>query len=86
MKVLQSVNDLVTRDLDKAKELGLIGGLIYEDQYEDALKRAVGASKNDLSASSKLNTISSSSYFKTIKSTTKRSSPFQKTKTKQTLG
>ena len=63
------VNDLVTRDLDKAKELGLIGGLIYEDQYEDALKRAVGASKNDLSASSKLNTISSSSYFKTIKST-----------------
>ena len=62
------VNDLVTRDLDKAKELGLIGGLIYEDQYEDALKRAVGASKNDLSASSKLNTISSSSYFKTIKS------------------
>jgi protease-4 len=63
------VNDLVTRDLEKAKELGLIGGLIYEDQYEDALKRAVGASKNDLSASSKLNTISSSSYFKTIKST-----------------
>ena len=62
------VNDLVTRDLEKAKELGLIGGLIYEDQYEDALKRAVGASKNDLSASSKLNTISSSSYFKTIKS------------------
>lgn len=63
------VNELVTRDLEKAKELGLIGGLIYEDQYEDALKRAVGASKNDLSASSKLNTISSSSYFKTIKST-----------------
>jgi len=63
------VNDLVTRDLEKAKELGLVGGLIYEDQYEDALKRAVGASKNDLSASSKLNTISSSSYFKTIKST-----------------
>lgn len=63
------VNDLATRDLEKAKELGLIGGLIYEDQYEDALKRAVGASKNDLSASSKLNTISSSSYFKTIKST-----------------
>ena len=63
------VNDLVTRDLEKAKELGLIGGLIYEDQYEDALKRAVGASKNDLSASSKLNIISSSSYFKTIKST-----------------
>ncbi len=63
------VNDLVTRDLEKAKELGLIGGLIYEDQYEDALKRAVGASKNDLSASSKLNTISFSSYFKTIKST-----------------
>lgn len=62
------VNDLVTRDLEKAKELGLIGGLIYEDQYEDALKRAIGASKNDLSASSKLNTISSSSYFKTIKS------------------
>ncbi len=49
------VNDLVTRDLEKAKELGLIGGLIYEDQYEDTLKRAVGASKNDLSASSKLN-------------------------------
>ena len=63
------VNDLVTRDLEKAKELGLIGGMIYEDQYEDTLKRAVGASKNDLSASSKLNTISSSSYFKTIKST-----------------
>ena len=63
------VNDLATRDLEKAKELGLIGGLIYEDQYEDALKRAVGASKNDLSASSKLNTISFSSYFKTIKST-----------------
>jgi protease-4 len=63
------VNDLVTRDLEKAKELGLIGGLIYEDQYEDTLKRAVGASKNDLSASSKLNTISSSSYFKTVKST-----------------
>ena len=63
------VNDLATRDLEKAKELGLIGGLIYEDQYEDALKRAVGASKNDLSASSKLNIISSSSYFKTIKST-----------------
>lgn len=63
------VNNLVTRDLEKAMELGLIGGLIYEDQYEDALKRAVGASKNDLSASSKLNTISSSSYFKTIKST-----------------
>ncbi|MEL0240248.1 MAG: signal peptide peptidase SppA [Flavobacteriaceae bacterium] len=63
------VNDLATRDLEKAKELGLIGGLIYEDQYEDALKRAVGASKNDLSESSKLNTISSSSYFKTIKST-----------------
>lgn len=63
------VNDLATRDLEKAKELGLIGGMIYEDQYEDALKRAVGASKNDLSASSKLNTISSSSYFKTIKST-----------------
>ena len=62
------VNDLVTSDLEKAKELGLIGGLIYEDQYEDALKRAIGASKNDLSASSKLNTISSSSYFKTIKS------------------
>ena len=62
------VNDLATRDLEKARELGLIGGLIYEDQYEDALKRAVGASKNDLSASSKLNTISSSSYFKTIKS------------------
>ncbi len=63
------VNDLATRDLEEAKELGLIGGLIYEDQYEDALKRAVGASKNDLSASSKLNIISSSSYFKTIKST-----------------
>ena len=63
------VNDLITRDLEKAKELGLIGDLIYEDQYEDSLKRAVGASKNDLSASSKLNTISSSSYFKTIKST-----------------
>jgi protease-4 len=63
------VNDLVTRDLEKAKELGLIGGMIYEDQYEDTLKRAVGASKNDLSASSKLNTILSSSYFKTIKST-----------------
>ncbi len=63
------VNDLVTRDLEKAKELDLIGGLIYEDQYEDTLKRAVGASKNDLSASSKLNEISSSSYFKTIKST-----------------
>ncbi|MEK9583719.1 MAG: signal peptide peptidase SppA [Flavobacteriaceae bacterium] len=63
------VNDLVTRDLEKAKELGLIGGMIYEDQYEDTLKRAVGASKNDLSASSKLNEISSSSYFKTIKST-----------------
>jgi len=63
------VNDLITRDLEKAKELGLIGDLIYEDQYEDTLKRAVGASKNDLSASSKLNTISSSSYFKTIKST-----------------
>ncbi len=63
------VNDLVTRDLEKAKELGLIGGLIYEDQYEDTLKRAVGASKNDLSASSKLNEISSSSYFKTVKST-----------------
>ena len=63
------VNDLVTRDLEKAKELGLIGGLIYEDQYEDTLKRAVGASKNNLSASSKLNTISSSSYFKTVKST-----------------
>ena len=63
------VNDLATRDLEKAKELGLIGGLIYEDQYEDALKRAVGASKNDLNESSKLNTISSSSYFKTIKST-----------------
>jgi protease-4 len=63
------VNDLVTRDLEKAKELGLIGGLIYEDQYEDTLKRAVGVSKNDLSASSKLNTISSSSYFKTVKST-----------------
>ena len=63
------VNDLVTRDLEKAKELGLIGGLIYEDQYEDTLKRAVGASKNDLSASSKLNIISSSSYFKTVKST-----------------
>ena len=63
------VNDLVTRDLEMAKKLGLIGGLIYEDQYEDTLKRAVGASKNDLSASSKLNTISSSSYFKTIKST-----------------
>jgi len=63
------VNDLVTRDLEKAKELGLIGGMIYEDQYEDTLKRSVGASKNDLSASSKLNTISSSSYFKTIKST-----------------
>ena len=63
------VNDLVTRDLEKAKELGLIGDLIYEDQYEDTLKRAVGASKNDLSASSKLNTILSSSYFKTIKST-----------------
>jgi len=63
------VNDLVTRDLEKAKELGLIGGMIYEDQYEDTLKRAVGASKNDLSASSKLNRISSSSYFKTIKST-----------------
>lgn len=62
------VNDLVTRDLEKAKELGLIADLIYEDQYVDALKRAVGASKNDLSASSKLNTISSSSYFKTIKS------------------
>jgi protease-4 len=62
------VNDLVTRDLEKAKELGLIGGLIYEDQYEDTLKRAVGASKNDLNASSKLNTISSSSYFKTVKS------------------
>ena len=62
------VNDLATRDLEKAKELGLIGGLIYEDQYQDALKRAVGASKNDLSESSKLNTISSSSYFKTIKS------------------
>ena len=63
------VNDLVTRDLEKAKELGLIGGMIYEDQYEDTLKHAVGASKNDLSASSKLNEISSSSYFKTIKST-----------------
>ena len=63
------VNDLITRDLEKAKELGLIGDLIYEDQYEDSLKRAVGASKNDLSASSKLKTISSSSYFKTIKST-----------------
>ena len=63
------VNDLITHDLEKAKELGLIGDLIYEDQYEDSLKRAVGASKNDLSASSKLNTISSSSYFKTIKST-----------------
>jgi protease-4 len=63
------VNDLVTRDLEKAKELRLIGGMIYEDQYEDTLKRAVGASKNDLSASSKLNEISSSSYFKTIKST-----------------
>jgi protease-4 len=62
------VNDLVTSDLEKAKELGLIGGLIYEDQYEDALKRAVGSSNNDLSASSKLNTISSSSYFKTVKS------------------
>jgi len=62
------VNDLVTRDLEKAKELGLIGGLIYEDQYERALKRAVGSSNNDLSASSKLNTISSSSYFKTVKS------------------
>ena len=62
------VNDLITRDLEKAKELGLIGGLIYEDQYEDTLKRAVGASKNDLNASSKLNTISSSSYFKTVKS------------------
>jgi protease-4 len=62
------VNDLVTRDLEKAKELGLIGGLIYEDQYESVLKRAVGSSNNDLSASSKLNTISSSSYFKTVKS------------------
>jgi protease-4 len=62
------VNDLVTSDLEKAKELGLIGGLIYEDQYDDALKRAVGSSNNDLSASSKLNTISSSSYFKTVKS------------------
>ena len=62
------VNDLITRDLEKAKELGLIGGLIYEDQYEAALKRAVGSSNNDLSASSKLNTISSSSYFKTVKS------------------
>ena len=62
------VNDLATRDLEKAKELGLIGGLIYEDQYESVLKRAVGSSNNDLSASSKLNTISSSSYFKTVKS------------------
>ncbi len=62
------VNDLVTNNLEKATSLGVIGGLVYEDQYEESLKRAVGASKNDLKASSKLNKISTNSYHKTIES------------------
>ena len=53
----QWVAEVVVRNLERCVELGVIEGTLYEDQYESALKRAVGASNNPLSEASKLKKI-----------------------------
>lgn len=64
----QWVAEVVVRNLERSVELGIIEGTLYEDQYEAALKRAVGASNNPLSEASKLKKISATTYHKAIPS------------------
>ena len=56
------VNSAEARDPERALALGIVDQIAYKDTYEEALKRAVNADSNPVSAASTLNTMSVSSY------------------------
>lgn len=56
------VHSAEARDPERALALGIIDRIAYRDSYEEALKLAVNADSNPVSASSALNTMNISSY------------------------
>ncbi len=56
------VHSAEAREPERALALGIVDRITYKDSYEEALKRAVNADSNPVSAGSALNTISVSNY------------------------
>lgn len=62
----QVVSTALSRDPEKALDHKIIDRIGYKDQYEEALKRALKADANPVSAASKLNQLSVSAYARTL--------------------
>lgn len=60
------VSTALSRDPQRALSAGVIDRIAYRDDYEAALKRAVQADPNPVSASSRLNEISVTAYARTL--------------------
>ena len=60
------VSTAISRDPEKALAEGIIDGISYKDEYEEALKQAIKTDLNPVSAESKLNRINVSAYSRTL--------------------
>jgi membrane-bound ClpP family serine protease len=59
------VSTAISRDPEKALAEGIIDGISYKDEYDEALKQAIKTDLNPVSAESKLNQINVSAYSRT---------------------
>lgn len=60
------VSTAIARDPEKALQQGVVDGILYKDDYEESLKRALKTDANPVSAASKLNELSVASYSRTL--------------------
>lgn len=60
------VSTAIARDPEKALQQGVVDGILYKDDYEESLKRALKTDANPVSAASELNELSVASYSRTL--------------------
>lgn len=67
VRLNEIADDLLARSADKAKELGLIDGLVYEDQYYRSLSNRLSGIDNELAANDKPEMTSLNKYLRFTK-------------------
>tara|TARA_B100001093_G_scaffold224987_1_gene215639 strand:- start:21761 stop:23539 length:1779 start_codon:yes stop_codon:yes gene_type:complete len=67
VRLNEIADDLLARSADKAKEVGLIDGLVYEDQYYRSLSNRLSGIDNELAANEKPKMTSLNKYLRFAK-------------------